>query len=36
MNSEEIGWKVVSWDRVVQDSDKQLAVVNAVTNLWVP
>jgi len=36
MDSEEIGWELVSWDPVFQDRDKQLAVVDAVTNLWVP
>jgi len=36
MDSEEIGWELVSWARVFQDRDKQPAVGNAVTNLWVP
>ena len=36
MDSEVIGRELVSWDRVVQDRDKQLAVVNAVTSLCFP
>jgi hypothetical protein len=32
----EIGWGGVYWIGLAQDKDKWRALVNAVTNLWVP
>jgi hypothetical protein len=32
----EMGWGGVDWIGLAQDRDKQRALVNAVTNLWVP
>jgi len=36
MDLQEIGWKVVDWIDLAQDSDGRQTVVNAVMNLRVP
>jgi hypothetical protein len=35
MDLQEVGW-VMGWIDLVQDRDRQRALVNAVMNLWVP
>ena len=36
MHLREVGWGGIDWIDVVQDRDRWWALVNAVTNLWVP
>jgi hypothetical protein len=36
MNLREVGWEDVDWMHLVQDTDQRWALVNIVTNLWVP
>jgi hypothetical protein len=35
MDSEKIGWDIVDWIRRAEERDKWIALVNAVTKLWV-
>jgi hypothetical protein len=35
MNLNEVGWKVVDWIRLAQDSDQWQDVSNTVLNFWV-
>jgi hypothetical protein len=36
MDLKELGWTGMNWNHLVQDRDQRRALVNTVSNLWVP